>query len=90
LTKPMMGFGSFHTARRTLSGIEAMSMIRKGQVKGISRGDSVAQAKFIEDLFGVSAQWNANERLRLSLKSICDTTFSLDYGKHSTIAPASS
>jgi transposase-like protein len=34
LTKPMMGFGSFNTARRTLSGIEAMSMIRKGQVKG--------------------------------------------------------
>ncbi|MBW4528832.1 MAG: DDE-type integrase/transposase/recombinase, partial [Phormidium tanganyikae FI6-MK23] len=30
LTKPMMRFGSFKTARRTLSGIEAMSMIRKG------------------------------------------------------------
>jgi transposase-like protein len=39
LAKPMMGFGSFNSARRTLSGIEAMSMIRKGQVKGISRGD---------------------------------------------------
>jgi len=38
LTKPMMGFGSFNTARRTLCGIEAMSMIRKGQVKGISQG----------------------------------------------------
>ncbi|WP_244913230.1 transposase, partial [Phormidesmis priestleyi] len=37
LTKPMMGFGSFNTARRTLSGIEAMSMIRKGQVKGVSK-----------------------------------------------------
>jgi transposase-like protein len=37
LTKPMMGFGSFHRARRTLKGIEAMSMIRKGQVKGISQ-----------------------------------------------------
>lgn len=55
LTKPMMGFGSFNTARRTLSGIEAMSMIRKGQVKGISTGDSVSQAKFIEALFGMSA-----------------------------------
>jgi len=50
-----MGFGSFNTARRTLRGIEAMSMIRKGQVKGISRGDSVSQVKFIEDLFGISA-----------------------------------
>ena len=55
LTKPMMGFGSFHTARQTLRGIEAMSMIRKGQVKGISKGDSVSQAKFIEQLFGISA-----------------------------------
>jgi transposase-like protein len=51
----MMGFGSFNTARRTLSGIEAMSMIRKGQVKEISKGESVSQAKFIEELFGISA-----------------------------------
>ena len=55
LTKPMMGFGSFNSARRTLSGIEAMSMIRKGQVKGVSKGDRVSQAKFIEELFGISA-----------------------------------
>jgi transposase-like protein len=55
LTKPMMGFGSFNTARQTLRGIEAMSMIRKGQVKGISRGDSVSQAKLIEELFRISA-----------------------------------
>jgi IS6 family transposase len=55
LTKPMMGFGSFNAARRTLKGIEAMSMIRKGQVKGISQGDSLSQAKFIEELFGMSA-----------------------------------
>jgi len=55
LTKPMMGFGSFNTARRTLRGIEVMSMIRKGQVNGISQGDSVSQAKFIEELFGISA-----------------------------------
>ena len=55
LTKPMMGFGSFNTARQTLRGIEAMSMIHKGQVKGIGKGDSVSQAKFIEDPFGISA-----------------------------------
>ncbi len=55
LTKPMMGLGSFNTARRTLRGIEAMSMIRKGQVKGTSQGDSVAQVKFIEELLGMSA-----------------------------------
>ena len=32
-----------------------MSMIRKGQVKEISQGDSLSQAKFIEELFGMSA-----------------------------------
>ncbi|MBD1997338.1 IS6 family transposase [Leptolyngbya sp. FACHB-541] len=36
IVKPMMGFRSFNTARRTLRGIEAMAMIRKGQVKGIN------------------------------------------------------
>jgi len=41
LTQPRMGFDSFNTARRTLSGVEAMSLISKGQVKGISKGDSV-------------------------------------------------
>ena len=55
IVKPMMGFKSFNSARRTLSGIEAMNMIRKGQVKGIEQGDSVSQASFIEALFGISA-----------------------------------
>jgi len=32
-----------------------MSMIRKGQVVGISQGDSVSLAKFVEELFKVSA-----------------------------------
>jgi transposase-like protein len=51
----MMGFKSFNSARRTLSGIEAMNMIRKGQVKGIEQGDSVFQAKFVEEIFGIAA-----------------------------------
>jgi transposase-like protein len=51
----MMGFKSFNSARRTLSGIEAMNMIRKGQVKEISKGNGVSQAKFVEEIFGVSA-----------------------------------
>ncbi|MBW4542803.1 MAG: DDE-type integrase/transposase/recombinase [Myxacorys chilensis ATA2-1-KO14] len=55
IVKPMMGFQSFNTARRTLRGVEAMAMIRKGQVKGISRGDSVSQAELINELFGVMA-----------------------------------
>jgi transposase-like protein len=55
IVKPMMGFQSFNTARKTLRGIEAMAMMRKGQVKGISQRDSVSQAQFINELFGVSA-----------------------------------
>ena len=30
IVKPMMGLKTFNSARRTLSGIEAMNMIRKG------------------------------------------------------------
>ncbi|MBD1847199.1 DDE-type integrase/transposase/recombinase [Cyanobacteria bacterium FACHB-63] len=55
IVRPMMGFQSFNSARRTLRGIEAMSMIRKGQVKGINQGDSVSQAQFINEIFGVIA-----------------------------------
>jgi transposase-like protein len=55
IVKPMMGLQSFNTARRTLRGIEAMNLMRKGQVKGISQGDSVFQAEFINEIFGVSA-----------------------------------
>lgn len=55
IVKPMMGFKSFNSARRTLSGLEAMNMIRKGQVNGIDQGSSVSQAKFIEVLFGITA-----------------------------------
>ena len=55
IVKPMMGFKSSNSARRALSGIEAMNMISERQVKGISQGDSVSQAKFIEELFRSSA-----------------------------------
>ncbi len=55
ITRPMLGFKSFNSARRTLSGIEAMNIISKGQVKGIKQGDSVSQAKFIEAIFEVVA-----------------------------------
>jgi IS6 family transposase len=51
----MMGFQSFNTARRTLRGIEAMAMIRKGQVKEVNQGNSVSQVEFINEIFGVSA-----------------------------------
>lgn len=55
VVKPMLGFKSFHSARRTLSGIEAMNMIRKGQVQGVKRGDVRAQVEFVSQIFGLVA-----------------------------------
>jgi transposase-like protein len=48
-------FKSFHTAERTLEGIEAINMIRKGQVKRLAGSDSQGQAKFVASLLGVAA-----------------------------------
>jgi transposase-like protein len=47
-------FKSFHTAERTLEGIEAVNMIRKGQVKRLVGSDAQGQAKFVASLFGVA------------------------------------
>jgi transposase-like protein len=55
LVRPGLGFGGMRTARRTLAGYEAMAMIRKGQVRNISRRDMRAQAAFIAGLFAVAA-----------------------------------
>ena len=41
------GYGSFPTAWRTLEGIEAVNMIRKGRVRWVARHDAVAAADFI-------------------------------------------
>jgi len=49
------GYGSFRTAWRTLRGIEAASMIRKGRARWVAKGDVVAQARFISKLFGLAA-----------------------------------
>jgi transposase, IS6 family len=35
-TRPSLGFFTFDTAQRTLSGYETMNMIRKGQVQGVA------------------------------------------------------
>jgi transposase-like protein len=54
LTKPGMGFGSFNSARRTLRGMEAMNMLRKGQVTSVDKGDVRAQIEFVSQIFGVA------------------------------------
>ncbi len=49
------GYGSFLGAWRTLQGIEAVHMIRKGRVRRLAKADSVGQARFITKLFGIAA-----------------------------------
>ncbi len=53
LTKPGMGFFSFETAWRTLQDFEIMNMIRKGQVQGVDKGDTVRQMAWVAKVFGV-------------------------------------
>jgi hypothetical protein len=48
------GYGSFQSAWRTLQGIEAVNMIRKGRVRWLANGNVVGQAHFIGTLFGLS------------------------------------
>ena len=48
-------FRSFHTADRTIEGVEALHMMRKGQLTRINEDDVVSQARFVESLFGVAA-----------------------------------
>jgi transposase-like protein len=51
----MQCFRSFHTAERTIEGIEAAYMMRKGQVKRLDGRDAAGQAQFVAVLFGVAA-----------------------------------
>ncbi len=53
--RAMQCFRSFHTAERTLEGVEALHMLHKGQVKRLSGDDAVGQAKFVASLFRVAA-----------------------------------
>ena len=60
--KLAMGYGSFRTAWRTLQGIEAMHLIRKGRVRRVPKDDVVAQVRFIHRLFGVSQKGSRGQQ----------------------------
>jgi transposase-like protein len=51
----MQCFRSLHTAERTIEGVEAMLMMRKGQVKRLDRRDAIGQMKFFKSLFQIAA-----------------------------------
>jgi transposase-like protein len=48
------GYESFLTAWRTLLGIEAVHMIRKGRDRWVAKGDPLSQLQFINELFGLT------------------------------------
>ena len=51
----MQCFRSSHTAERTIEGIEAMHVLRKGQVKRLDGRDAIGQVKFVKSLFELAA-----------------------------------
>lgn len=52
--KSAMGYGTYPTAWRTIRGIEADHMIRKGQIEGVEKSDASGQRQFIHKLFGLT------------------------------------
>jgi transposase-like protein len=52
-TRLAKGYGSVATAWRTLRGIEAMEMIRKGRARRVAKSDPMAQIIFVEKLFSI-------------------------------------
>lgn len=55
LVRPGLGFGGFHTARRTLAGYEVMAMVRKGQLRKIDGRDMRALTILVAGLFQITA-----------------------------------
>src|SRR5215468_5742770 len=50
VTRPMLGFKSFHAARRTLVGIELMHMIKKKQMRGETEDNGCTAAELFYSL----------------------------------------
>lgn len=55
LTLAGMGFQSFNTQGRTLSGCEALNIIRTGQISLVEKGDVRASVEFVSKIFAVAA-----------------------------------
>ena len=52
IANPMLGFQSFWSANKTLKGIEAMNMIKKGQVIDLNHS-VLNEVKYINQLFAI-------------------------------------
>jgi len=80
------GYGSFATAWRTLQGIEAVEMIRKGRVRWVAKEDAIAQASFIAELFGIAAYLHS--RIASTRLPACSNRFSQRHRRwHGTGGP---
>ena len=53
--KAKQSFREFRAARRTITGYEAMHMIRKGQARWVSDANVRQQNRFIDRLFDLAA-----------------------------------
>nr|WP_157833813.1 DDE-type integrase/transposase/recombinase [Ruminiclostridium josui] len=51
--KPMLGFGSYRSTKKTIAGIEIMHMIRKGQIEEIRC--VLSEVEFINKIMGAMA-----------------------------------
>jgi transposase-like protein len=49
---PMLGFQSFHSASKTLKGIEALNMVKKEQIQNLNYS-GLNEVKYINQLFGI-------------------------------------
>src|SRR6266567_4315646 len=76
LVKPGLGFFSLETAWRTLQGDEVISMMRKGQMQGVAKGESTGQIAFIARLFGVAA--STGRQALLSVPRISSPVFATE------------
>jgi IS6 family transposase len=52
---PGLAFGAFATAQRKIQGYEAVHMLHKGQLEGVTKADFLAQNRVINQLFGEAA-----------------------------------
>ena len=55
IVNSMLGFQSFRSANKTLKGIEAMNMVKKGQVNDLNYS-VLNEVKYIDQLFGIVLQ----------------------------------
>lgn len=63
-----------------MTGYEAMNMIRKGQIQGVTKGDIVTQVNFVAQIFRGAAYTAPTLADLLWSKSFCNTTLMMQLG----------